>query len=1089
MHKSSDQRIWKAIERGEIKPEEYLAQVPRPGGVWDSDWYNNASPSAQMNHVQDANLLDDIRAAAHPSKETMDAAHSSPWPYQNPSVRGEALKGDVRFALQHPDGVKNHPSGMGYGADPHDLKMLQARKQFELRKKLGPVGARVASSPAEEEVAKEAPGLLRRAGRTMREHPYLTAAGIAVPLVGGALLTRHKMKKEATDENDEATKAKTAESLHGSSRSDRPEIIRKTLEKHIKGVHPDVSQSSVHVDRPLFGLMSPQAQIAMKDKSGKNIFEGGEGDDDHMWSHGTTDLTIKKKLLRDKYEAELDSMYLKPEYQGRGIGGSAFKRMTGALGELGVDHAGLMADDQGKAVWAKMPGVEFGTYEKVMAPISNRMWRLRHEGPATTWGDAPSKYSPEFLKQWSPRTAGFIRYEMDIPQDKSMNKVSTVEELQAALEKISKSRWAAVMDETLSAAQDAWKAGDQAKAHQLIAEARQIGSTVGKAGVKLREIRPLGQGGEATAKLMAGDLVHQHAPGEGMAAVKFINPVHGIRSPDIFGGVRPKDEEEALKLFRDYHLPQRVLENAVLPEALSAKNYGMFMQRSAKAGDVDAMRRGGVEMQQFMPFEAPGGVAEQLGRTVKAHPKVKSYEQLYSSKKDKQRLWDVAENRDNVRLNDIGEPRVIDSRFDPLSSGTLVGKVDTPNDIGRDRFTHQAGADVLRSLREGENASPGYGVVRVGPNLPPSYSPSSSSVREAPKAAVPPAPKVPAPAPHVPAPKREPVKTEVPASPPPSVAGPSPDVSDEKFNGTDAAILAGLAVPPVAAGAYALHRHMKNKAENDNQVQKAASVTWAAFFDEAQKIATAEQEHGNAGIGALGLGAGIAGSMGAGSMQQYHGRRMQQGIDIERELYGADSLASNLRGAAKVPVFEHELANQLGGGGYLGKSNINFMKGIGRDVAHDLPHVVMPPGRPMAASVLAHEFGHAGIDEHALGRALQHPGAGIASKGVPKLFGGLGGVAAGRYIDDPYTAAAVSAAAPALLGVPMLAAEAIASYKGMKGLRAAGANPAALQQARRTLGHAFGTYGAEALRNSASGLAGFGVGRLSRAVVDPNSQG
>jgi hypothetical protein len=434
---------------------------------------------------------------------------------------------------------------------------------------------------------------------------------------------------------------------------------------------------------------------------------------------------------------------------------------------------------------------------------------------------------------------------------KNKDKTSSVADLQEALEKISKSRWAEVMDETLSAAQDAWKSGDQVKAHQLVAEARQIGSTVGKAGVRLREIRPLGQGGEATAKLMAGDLVHQHAPGEGMAAVKFINPVHGVRTPDVFGGARPKDEEEALKLFRDYHLPQRVLENAVLPEALSAKNYGMFMQRSAKAGDVDAMRRGGVEMQQFMPFESPVSVAEQLGRTVKAHPKVQSYEQLYSSKKDKQRLWDVIENRDNVRLNDVGDPRVIDSRFDPLHSGTLVGRVGTPNGIGRDRFTHQAGADVLSSLREGENTSPGYGVVRVSPNLPPSYSPSGSSVREAPKAAVPPAPKVPAPAPHVPAPKRELVKTEVPAAPPPSVAGPSPDVSDEKFNGTDAAILTGLAVPPVAAGAYALHKHlknkgendnqeqkhMKNKGENDNQEQKAASVTWGAFFDEARKIA------------------------------------------------------------------------------------------------------------------------------------------------------------------------------------------------------------------------------------------------------------
>ena len=75
-----------------------------------------------------------------------------------------------------------------------------------------------------------------------------------------------------------------------------------------------------------------------------------------------------------------------------------------------------------------------------------------------------------------------------------------------------------------------------------------------------------------------------------------------------------------------------------------------------------------------------------------------------------------------------------------------------------------------------------------------------------------------------------------------------------------------------------------------------------------------------------------------------------------------------------------------------------------------------------------------------------------------------------------------SVIAPTLITAPLLVAEGAASRKGLKMLKEAGASKESMKKARKTLGHAFGTYVGAATKpmlTTAGGTGvGYGVGKL-----------
>lgn len=102
-----------------------------------------------------------------------------------------------------------------------------------------------------------------------------------------------------------------------------------------------------------------------------------------------------------------------------------------------------------------------------------------------------------------------------------------------------------------------------------------------------------------------------------------------------------------------------------------------------------------------------------------------------------------------------------------------------------------------------------------------------------------------------------------------------------------------------------------------------------------------------------------------------------------------------------------------------------------------------------APAILAHELGHAEIDDSFIGRMAQSPVGRTAPVSVGNL---LGAVALGR---GQHAAGTASVAAGF---VPVLAQEALASIKGVRKLREAGASEEELADAKKRLLAAWGTY-------------------------------
>jgi len=191
---------------------------------------------------------------------------------------------------------------------------------------------------------------------------------------------------------------------------DRPKVLREHLEKAIPQHLPEHTKlHKVETYRGL-GFMSPKATIHLRTDGDKNPFQ----EDDHAFSYGTADLTLKKKLLRGKWHVEADSMYLKPEFRRRGIGAAGMKGIAQAGKSLGATHVGAEADDQGKAVWAKTPGIRFGSRAE------RRRIRKEHNRGAAKDGKPllgkdfrPSDVPSEFLHKYQPSSM-FLRYHLPL---------------------------------------------------------------------------------------------------------------------------------------------------------------------------------------------------------------------------------------------------------------------------------------------------------------------------------------------------------------------------------------------------------------------------------------------------------------------------------------------------------------------------------------------------------------------------------------------------------------------------------------------------------------------------------------------------
>jgi hypothetical protein len=197
-------------------------------------------------------------------------------------------------------------------------------------------------------------------------------------------------------------------------------------------------------------------------------------------------------------------------------------------------------------------------------------------------------------------------------------------------------------------------------------------------------------------------------------------------------------------------------------------------------------------------------------------------------------------------------------------------------------------------------------------------------------------------------------------------------------------------------------------------------------------------------------------------------------------------LVESLKGVSPVPVVDHPLAQQGGGGAYIQEGTISKaddakLRSLGMPELGPDEKVLYREGMA-GPGIVAHEVGHAGHQRTPLGRLTQSRlarGAFMANTPLALAAGGL----AGRYIEDPDTAAAVSAGVPTAIAAPTLVSEGAASLRGLRTLKDVGASPKDLSRARRSMALALGSYGGKGLVGLGAGVGAYGLGRYSRDKI------
>jgi hypothetical protein len=129
--------------------------------------------------------------------------------------------------------------------------------------------------------------------------------------------------------------------------------------------------------------------------------------------------------------------------------------------------------------------------------------------------------------------------------------------------------------------------------------------------------------------------------------------------------------------------------------------------------------------------------------------------------------------------------------------------------------------------------------------------------------------------------------------------------------------------------------------------------------------------------------------------------------------------------------------------------------------------------------VLAHELGHADIGNSRLGKLLQNTPTALLGNFVNSV-GAISGLTTGLKSDRGSKARKWGIAAPALAVAPQLLFEAGATALGLRRLKGSGASGKELLQSLKTLGPAYGTYLARAVKGVGTAAVTQGIGGAIR---------
>ena len=244
------------------------------------------------------------------------------------------------------------------------------------------------------------------------------------------------------------------------------------------------------------------------------------------------------------------------------------------------------------------------------------------------------------------------------------------------------------------------------------------------------------------------------------------------------------------------------------------------------------------------------------------------------------------------------------------------------------------------------------------------------------------------------------------------------------------------------------------------------------------KVAKGKEEISPGALAAGGFGV----TLGGGQLTRRMGEATVRAGRAEGVAEGAGELLGRVRGGSPVHVSDLDSG---AGPAYVSDQAAALMRKL-KGPAHLQKEQILLGRSDLARApgVLGHEIGHARLQRGVLGRLSQSIPSRLAF-GLSR--GGIAGIAAGvgaSGTEDTTTGALIAGGVPAAMTLPTLGSEAGASFKGLGELRRAGASPAQIAAAKKTMLRAFGTYGGGALRGAGIGLGAYGVARARKMKKD-----
>lgn len=178
--------------------------------------------------------------------------------------------------------------------------------------------------------------------------------------------------------------------------SQRPQLLADTLKRNLH--LPDGYQLQEAKGARFLGIGAPTAKLKITDSAGNSIH------DRSIFGENPAKVQLERSgLFRPTWDTYANSLFLKPEHHGHGVGSALVRAIQHSAHDLQTTGVNTIAMDKGRYAWTRVPGATFADDEtKKYMHETHQNWRARagnEHRPVLSSAAAPHEYPKEFLLQ------------------------------------------------------------------------------------------------------------------------------------------------------------------------------------------------------------------------------------------------------------------------------------------------------------------------------------------------------------------------------------------------------------------------------------------------------------------------------------------------------------------------------------------------------------------------------------------------------------------------------------------------------------------------------------------------------------------